>query len=103
MIKALLKLFGCSSSKKSSACNGDISGNLEGFVEYVVRALVDSPDHVRISTEDNANNTVIRIDCKKEDIGKIVGKKGKTIMAIRSLVRGAAGKMNKVVTVEVND
>ena len=102
MLKALLKLFGLSGSKKVSACKCE-SANLEGFVEYVVRTLVDAPDKVRVTTEENADNTVIRIECQKEDIGKVVGKKGKTISAIRSLVRGAAGKMNKVVTVEVND
>jgi predicted RNA-binding protein YlqC (UPF0109 family) len=102
MLKALLSFFGLSGSKKVSTCACE-SANLAGFVEYVVRALVDSPDKVRVTTEENADNSVIRIECNKEDIGKVVGKKGKTISAIRSLVRGAAGKMNKVVTVEVND
>ena len=102
MLKALLKFFGLSGSKKVSTEKCE-SANLEGFVEYVVRTLVDAPDKVRVTTEENADNSVIRIECHKEDIGKVVGKKGKTISAIRSLVRGAAGKMNKVVTVEVND
>ena len=103
MLKALLKLFGISKASCSCSCAAGGVKGLEGFVDYVVRSLVDSPDAVKVTTEDGANSVVIRIDCNKEDIGKIVGKRGKTIMAIRSLVRSAAGKMNKQVTVEVTD
>jgi len=76
---------------------------LENFVDYVVRALVDFPDEVRVTSETGEDSSIIKIDCKKEDIGKIVGKKGKTIMAIRALVSGAAGRLQKKVSVEVND
>ena len=103
MLKALLKLFGISKSSGSCSCAaGGIKG-LEGFVDYVVRSLVDAPDAVRVSTEDGANSVVIRIDCNKEDIGKIVGKRGKIIMSIRSLVSGAAGRQHKRVSVDVLD
>jgi hypothetical protein len=77
--------------------------DLEGFVEYVARSLVDAPGDVRISSTENSEGCTIRIDCRKEDIGKIVGKRGKTIMAIRSLVSGAAGRMRQRVSVEVVD
>lgn len=76
---------------------------MENFVDYVVRALVDFPDEVRVTSETGEDSSIIKIDCKKEDIGKIVGKKGKTIMAIRALVSGAAGRLQKKVSVEVND
>ena len=103
MLKALLKLFGISKASGCCSCAAGGVKGLEGFVDYVVRSLVDSPDAVKVTTEDGANSVVIRMDYNKEDIGKIVGKRGKTIMAIRSLVRSAAGKMNKQVTVEVAD
>lgn len=104
MLKALLKLF-TGGAKQDAPAAGGVRGlrDLEGFVEYVVRSLVDSPDEVRVSSEENAEGCVIKIDCRKEDIGKIVGKRGKTIMAIRSLVSGAAGRMRQRVSVEVVD
>ena len=78
--------------------------DLEGFVDYVVKALVDVPEEVNVTTEDGENDTrVIKIKCRKEDTGKIIGKKGKTIIALRSLVGGAAGRLQDRVTVEVVD
>lgn len=107
MIKGLLKFFGMGESSPSasgSPASGDGSiRDLENFVDYVVKALVDAPDQVRIVSEQENGSSVIKINCKKEDIGKIVGKNGKTIMAIRSLVSGAAGRMQKRVAVEVVD
>lgn len=76
---------------------------LEGFVEYVVKALVDYPDEVAVSSEETDNGTMIKIVCRAGDRGKIIGKKGKTIIALRSLVAGAAGRLQNRVTVEVMD
>mgnify|MGYP001175546867 CR=1 FL=1 len=108
MIKGLLKLFGIGDSKGSvpaARSSSEAAGvkDLENFVDYIVRSLVDAPEEVRVSSEQEEGASVIRIVCKKDDIGKIVGKKGKTIMAIRSLVSGAAGRMQKRVAVEVVD
>ena len=76
---------------------------IEGFVSYVVRSLVDSPEQVRISTADGERGTVITVSCEKKDIGKIIGKNGKTIAAIRALANGAGGRLGKRVSVEVQD
>ncbi len=104
MFKSLLKLFGIGGKGcKSSACSCDKVRELEHFVDYVVRALVDYPDEVSVTSSDNENGTVIRISCRKEDIGKVVGKRGKTIMAIRSLVSGAGGRLQQRISVEVAD
>ena len=110
MLKALLNfLIGSSSDEKgaSGAKSGAVGGgslhDLEGVVSYVVCALVDNPDEVKVRTEETEEGCTIQISCRKEDIGKIVGKRGKTIMAIRSLVSGAAGRQRKRVSVEVLD
>jgi predicted RNA-binding protein YlqC (UPF0109 family) len=104
MFKSFLKLFsgGGSASSSSAPAEGGIK-DLEHFVDYIVRSLVDEPDAVRVVSEISKDSNLIKIDCKKEDIGKIIGKRGKTIMAIRSLVSGAAGRLKKRVTVEVVD
>ena len=89
-------------TKPAGSSDGSLR-ELEGFVDYVVKALVDYPDEVTVSTVENGEGASIQIRCRKEDIGKIVGKRGKTIMAIRSLVSGAAGRQRKRVSVDVLD
>ena len=76
---------------------------LEDFVAYVSRSLVDNPDAVQVSTLEKDRLSVIQIRCEKRDIGKIVGKNGKTIAAIRLLVSGAGGRIGLRMTVEVLD
>ena len=102
MFKAILKLFGLGGAS-SSGVGDDKVRELEHFVDYVVRALVEFPDEVNVTTEAAEGGAVIRINCRKEDIGKVVGKRGKTIMAIRSLVSGAAGRLQQRISVEVSD
>ncbi len=106
MLKSFVRFFtGGGAEEKVAerhAPDGTIK-DLENFVDYVVRALVDFPDDIRVKSEAGKEIEIIRIDCRKEDIGKIVGKHGKTIMAIRALVSGAAGRLQKRVSVEVTD
>ncbi len=123
VINALMKFFGAGSSepaaKPAAAAQTSSSSaaassepktapktsvkELEAFVDYVVKALVDSPEEVKIATEAEGDGKVIKISCRKEDVGKIVGKKGKTIIALRSLVGGAASRLQEKVSVEVID
>jgi predicted RNA-binding protein YlqC (UPF0109 family) len=102
------KLFGfltkndeASESKPSTAMDG--KKDLEHFVDYVVRALVDSPDQVGVTLGENERQKVIQVRCAKEDIGKIIGKNGKTVSAIRALVNGAGRRFDLNYTVEVLD
>jgi|GEM_PF-672271 len=76
---------------------------IEGFVLYVVRALVDNGDAVRVTTAETERATVITVSCEKRDIGKIIGKSGRTIAAIRALANGAGGRVGKRINVEVQD
>lgn len=106
MIRKLLKIF--SGGQTAAAPRGESSGegilsDLENFVHYTVKALVNHPDEIEITVDKENDQDVIKINCRKEDIGKIVGKRGKTIMAIRSLVGGAANRLNRRVAVEVMD
>ena len=106
MFKTLLNIFGLGggdSGKGASSSASAGTADLTGFVEYVVKSLVDAPDEVQVTREDRDEGFALKIVCRKEDIGKIVGKHGKTIMAIRSLVSGAAGRLHLRVSVEVVD
>ena len=77
--------------------------NLEEFVLYVSKKLVDFPDEVKVRTASAETGSVIQITCRPGDRGKIIGKNGKTIMALRALVSGAAGRTKGRVNVEVLD
>jgi len=73
------------------------------FVRYVVTALVDQPEQVRLETAEKGDLTIIQIHCVKQDIGKIIGKSGKTISAIRTLVTGTSARLGHRVSVDVMD
>jgi hypothetical protein len=73
------------------------------FVEYVAKALVDQPESVQVSAMARGKDITLQIRCEKRDIGKIIGKNGKTIAAIRALTNGAAGRTGQHVSVEVLD
>ncbi len=108
MLSKLKQMFGLKDSspapepaRKTDRKSPGGSNDLENFVDYVVRALVDQPDSVKIQAEKLENSTIIKISCAKEDMGKVIGKNGKTIMAIRSLVSGAGGRLGQKFSVEV--
>ena len=106
------KLFGgkeeaenAQSSAPAARTTADPSSqqNLEDFVLYISKKLVDYPDEVKVRTASAENGNVIQITCRPGDRGKIIGKSGKTIMALRALVSGAAGRTKGRVNVEVLD
>ena len=106
------KLFGgkeeaesapASASAARTTADPSSQQNLEDFVLYVSKKLVDYPDEVKVRTASAENGNVIQITCRPGDRGKIIGKNGKTIMALRALVSGAAGRTKGRVNVEVLD
>lgn len=102
-ILGMLKKDVASTGQPSVGGGGRGIQDLEHFVDYVVRALVDSPDKIAVATVPDDGRTVIRVSCAEDDIGKIIGRNGKTISAIRSLVSGAGKRLNENLTVEVAD
>ena len=105
MIKKLFNLFTGKCNASSNLSSDKEIGDIVAFVDYVVRALVDEPGLVKIEVKkvEEKQRKIINIACKKTDVGKIIGKNGKTIMAIRSLVGGAASRLNQQIAVEVAD
>ena len=63
-----------------------------GLVEFVVRGLAGAADQVSVKTQETDNGLEISIRCHKEDMGRIIGKNGKTIGAIRHLASDAAAR-----------
>jgi hypothetical protein len=68
---------------------------MKEFLEYVARHLVDIPEQVSIEMEEKEGKHVFRLKVAQTDVGKIIGKSGKTAMAIRVLLRAVAAKEGK--------
>lgn len=74
---------------------------MKEFVEYIVKNLVDNPDQVRITEVGGTHTLIIELAVDKGDIGKIIGKKGKTINAIRTLLMSVASRNGIRVSLEI--
>lgn len=74
---------------------------MKEFVEYVVKALVDYPDEVNVREVDGERTVVFELRLNKTDIGKVIGKNGRTISALRSLLTSAAAKQGRRAVLEI--
>jgi hypothetical protein len=75
---------------------------MKEFVEFIVKQLVDKPEKVKVDeTIPNQNTIEIKVEVEKNDIGKVVGKKGKNINALRTLLTAVAAKEHHRATLQV--
>ncbi len=74
---------------------------MKEFVAYIVKNLVDNPDKVVINEVEGTHTLIIELSVEKSDIGKIIGKKGKTINAIRTLLMSVASRNGLRVNLEI--
>ena len=65
---------------------------MRDIIKKIVKAIVDNPDDVNINEIDGGRTTIIELKVAKDDIGKVIGKKGRTISALRTLLASAGGK-----------
>ena len=77
--------------------------NMKDLIEYIAKALVDQPDQVRVSEVEGEKTSVIELTVAKEDLGKVIGKQGRTASAIRTLLAAASGKLKKRTVLEIID
>lgn len=61
-------------------------------LEYVVRGLVDEPDEVRVEVEDDDDRLQLNVFVPPDEMGRVIGRRGRTAHAIRTLVRAAAAR-----------
>jgi uncharacterized protein len=76
-------------------------GDMAGLVRYLVTSLVDAPDKVNVTTRQDGTLTVYDVELDPDDVGKVIGRKGRIIKAIRTVVRAAGGEEGAHVDVEV--
>ena len=80
---------------------GKPQSELAKLIEYMAKMLVDVPDQVSVNEIAGENTTVLELKVAKEDIGKIIGKQGRTARAIRTVLNGASTKLRKRTVLEI--
>jgi predicted RNA-binding protein YlqC (UPF0109 family) len=74
---------------------------MKELVEYIARALVDRPEDVRVTETTGEQTTIIELSVASDDLGKVIGREGRTAKAIRTLLNGASTKANRRVILEI--
>jgi len=74
---------------------------LKELIEFMARALVDNPEKVRVSEIEGEQTSVIELRVAKEDLGKVIGKQGRTARAMRTILSAASTKIRKRAVLEI--
>ena len=74
---------------------------MKGLLEYLARQLVDCPDQVEVRELQGERSTILELRVAPEDMGKVIGRQGKTAQAIRTLVKAAGTREGKRGMVEI--
>jgi len=74
---------------------------LKELVAFVARALVDNPDDVRVNELQGERTTILELRVHQDDLGKVIGKQGRTARALRTVVSAAATKAGMRAMVEI--
>ena len=77
------------------------SDRVADLVEYIVCGLVDDEDAVSLDVTDSEGSSLIEVTCSEADAGRVIGRKGRTIKAIRTLARALGQRVGTAVEVEV--
>ncbi len=68
---------------------------MQELITFIAKALVDSPDAVQVTVTEEDDTLIVDLAVDKDDLGKVIGKQGRTARAMRSLLSAAAGKEDK--------
>jgi predicted RNA-binding protein YlqC (UPF0109 family) len=79
----------------------DFDGDMRGLVEKIARALVDEPEQVVVQAVDGEQTTVLELRVAPNDVGKVIGKQGRTARSIRTILGAAGMKLRKRFTLEI--
>ncbi len=76
---------------------------MRDLVSFLAKSLVDHPDEVYTSTYDRSDSTVIELEVAQEDLGKVIGRQGRTARAIRTLLSAAGQKSRRRYSLDIID
>lgn len=75
--------------------------NLKDLVEFMAKALVDKPEDVEVNEVIGEQTTVVELKVAKEDLGKVIGKQGRTARSMRTILNAASTKLQKRSVLEI--
>ena len=79
------------------------AASVKAVVEVLARALTDRPDDVRVVETEHKGTTLVELYVAPDDLGKVIGKQGRTAAALRALAASAAERAGKTVTLEIRE
>jgi predicted RNA-binding protein YlqC (UPF0109 family) len=74
---------------------------MKDLISYIARALVDHPEQVSVSEIQGNQTSVLELKVAKEDLGKVIGKQGRTARAMRTILSAASAKIKKRTVLEI--
>jgi len=74
---------------------------MKELISYIAKALVDKPEEVTVTEIEGEQTSVIELKVAKEDLGKVIGKQGRTARAMRTILSAASTKINKRSVLEI--
>lgn len=74
---------------------------MKELIEYIAKALVDNPDQVHVSEVTGDQTSVLELKVAKEDLGKVIGKQGRSARAMRTILSAASTKLKKRTVLEI--
>jgi predicted RNA-binding protein YlqC (UPF0109 family) len=74
---------------------------MKDLIKYIAKALVDNPDAVTVSEVEGNQTSVLELKVAKEDLGKVIGKQGRTARAMRTILSAASAKVKKRTVLEI--
>jgi predicted RNA-binding protein YlqC (UPF0109 family) len=74
---------------------------MKELIEYIAKVLVDNPEEVRVTELEGKQTSVIELRVAKEDLGKVIGKQGRTARAMRTILGAASTKIKKRSVLEI--
>ena len=74
---------------------------MKELIHYIAQALVDHPDQVAVSEVEGNQTSVLELKVAKEDLGKVIGKQGRTARAMRTILGAASAKIRKRTVLEI--
>jgi uncharacterized protein len=77
------------------------NSSLGGLIEYLARGLVDHPEEVVVEEVDEPDALVFELKVAEQDLGKVIGKQGRTAKALRTVLSAASSKMRRRVLLEI--
>jgi predicted RNA-binding protein YlqC (UPF0109 family) len=74
---------------------------MKELISYIAQALVDHPEEVKVTEVEGNQTTVLELKVAKEDLGKVIGKQGRTARSMRTILSAASAKLKKRTVLEI--